>query len=267
MMTSIFTPRRILISAAFSFSVAAAQAAPVSVDSSAVREAKTDDTRFGIGATTSINQRPFLGVGTQQESLPYFSFSWGRIAVEGLDITVDLFRNDQQSFGFIATPRFYEVTSGFAKEGELNGISSTDDTWFAGLNYRRKLGSYYIIANAITDVGNESDGNEVTLTVNRPYHFDRVSLIPAIGVVWQDKKLVNHFYGVDNDETTPTRSIYQNESSLNYQASLTAVFQPSTHWQFLGAVKVDALGSGISDSPIIDEDVLPSALVGAVYRF
>ena len=267
MKISFFPPYRLIIGSALAFFAAFVQAAPVSVDSSAVREAKTDDTRFGIGATTSLNQRPFLGVGTQQESLPYFSFTWGPVSMEGLDLTVDLLRNDQQSFGFIATPRFYEVTSGFAKDGELNGISTTDDTWFAGLNYRRKLGKYYIVMNAITDVGNESDGNEITLTVNRPYQFDRISLIPAIGVVWQDQKLVNHFYGVDNDESTPTRPVYQNESSLNYQASLTAVWHPTVHWQFLGALKVDALGTGITDSPIIDEDVLPSALVGAVYRF
>ncbi|MBQ0774002.1 MAG: MipA/OmpV family protein [Gammaproteobacteria bacterium] len=242
-------------------------AAPVSVDSSSVREVVDEDVRFGVGVTTSVNQRPFLGVGSQQDSLPYFSFRFGRVAMEGLDFTVDLFTPEQQTLALIVTPRFYEVKASFADGGELIGIDETNDTWFAGLNYRVHLGEYHVVASALKDVGGESAGTEITMTVNRPYRFGRFALVPSAGLIWQDKKLVEHFYGVDQQEAQLGRPVYGDQSSLNYQVSATALWQVHRNWQVLAAFKAEQLGGGIADSPIIEDDQINSALLGFVYRF
>ena len=244
-----------------------AQAAPVTLDGSTVQETRQDDAGWGIGATTGLNDRPFVGVDSQQESLPYLSGQAGRFAVEGLDFTFNVAERENRKLHLIVTPRFYEVKDSFAKNGELNGISTTKDTWFAGVNYRQPIGDYHLIANAIYDIGNESDGTEISLAVNRVFRSGELSLIPSAGLVWQDENLVDHFYGVTLEESTPTRPVYQDESSLNVQASVTAVWQPHQNWRLLGAVKGEKLGSGIGDSPIINDDVLGSALIGVVYQF
>jgi len=245
-----------------------AAAAPVTVDGAAVRELAGDAVGLGVGATTSLNQRPFVGVDAQQESLPYFSWEKGYFAIEGLDISLDAWRGEGQSFGLLATPRFYEVKDSFAKDGELDGIEATSDTWFAGLNYRLALpADLHLVASALYDVGGESDGVEAALSVNRPVRLGSVSLVPALGLVWQDSQLVTHFYGVDADEVAPGRPLYEDEASLNLQASLTAQWRPGRHWRLLGAVKAERLGDGIADSPIIDDRQLLSGLVGVVYQF
>lgn len=242
-------------------------AAPATVDSSAVREVVDEELRFGVGATTSINQRPFIGVGSQQESLPYFSFRFGRIAMEGLDLTVDLITPERQTLALIVTPRFYEMKSSFADGGELMGIEETSDTWFAGLNYRVQIGDYHLITSALKDVGGESAGTEIMVALNRPYRFGHFALVPSAGLVWQDKKLVEHFFGVDADEVAIGRPAYGDHSSLNYQISATALWQVHRQWQVLAALKAEQLGGGIADSPIIEDDQVNSALLGVVYRF
>ncbi len=244
------------------------QAAPVTVDGAAVREVSGEAAGWGIGATTSLNQRPFTGVGRQQESLPYFSWQHGYFAVEGLDVSLDAWRAEGQSFGLLLTPRFYEVKDSFADDGELDGIEATSDTWFAGLNYRLALpADLHLSANLLYDVGGESDGVEAMLSLNRPVRLGAVSLVPAAALVWQDSTLVTHFYGVEADEVAPGRPRYTDESSLNAQVSLTAQWRPGPHWRLLGAVKAERLGDGIADSPIIDERDLVSALIGVVYQF
>lgn len=243
------------------------QAAPVTVDGAAVRSTVSGEPGWGIGATTSINERPFVGVDNQQESLPYFSGEYRRFSIEGLDMSLALLGKEKQRLNLVATPRFYEVKAGFADNGELNGISTTQDTWFAGLGYQLNLAPLYLNAQALYDVGNESDGTELTLSVSYPFGKDSWIVIPAAGLTWQDEKLVEYFYGVTADETAPGRPVYGDEASLNANLSLTGIWQPHPHWRLLGAIKAERLGDGITDSPIIEEDRIGSVLVGVVYQF
>ena len=244
-----------------------AQAAPVTVDGAAVRHTGANDDQWGVGATVSVNERPFLGVDDQQESLPYFSGQYGRFSIEGLDMSLALLGETTQRLNLVAVPRFYEVKAGFADRGELDGLSTTSDTWFAGLGYQLNLAPLYVGAQALYDVGNESDGTEVTLTVSAPFGKESWIAIPAVGLTWQDENLVEHFYGVTADEVRAGRPAYGDEASLNQHLSLTGVWRPHRHWRVLAAIKAERLGDGISDSPVIEEDSISSVLFGLVYQF
>lgn len=254
------------------YPLSSALAAPVTIDGAAVREINEEpgkgQSRLGVGVTSSLNERPFVGVDRQQESLPYFSWSGGGFAVEGLDFTFDVWRSEeQQVFGLVVTPRFYEVKASFADGNELDGIESTSETWFAGLNHRVRWGHYSVLSSALYDVGGESDGTELIVSMNRLFHNGNVSLIPAVAVVWQDARLVEHFYGVEGAEVRPGRAAYGDRDSINVQGSFTVQWQPSSHWRLLGAAKLERLGDGINDSPIVDDRALVSGLLGLVYQF
>ncbi len=244
-----------------------AVAAPTAINTPLSRAPLDDTSHFGIGATTSITERPFVGVDEQHEGLPYFSLRYKRFSVEGLDAGLDLFKYDNSVFGLLVTPRFYEVTSGFADDGELNGIETTHRTAFAGLSYDYQHALFQVSANALKDIGNESDGLEASFTISRGINGGDFTIAPSLGVVWQDGRLVEHFYAVDDDETAPGRPAYGEHSSLNYQAALTAIWTPGKHWHFLAVVKEDYLGEGIADSPIIDERSQTSVAIGGIFYF
>ncbi len=246
---------------------AAVSAAPTAINTPLSRAPLDDTSHFGFGATTSITERPFVGVDSQDEGLPYFSIRYKRFSVEGLDAGLDLFKNDNSVFGLLLTPRFYEVKSSFADDGELNGIDTTHRTVFAGVSYQYQHALFQVAANALKDVGGESDGTEANLTVSRGFNWRDFTIAPSLGLVWQDGRLVEHFYGVADDETAPGRPAYGEHSSLNYQAALTGIWTPGKHWHLLAVVKEDYLGEGITDSPIIDERSLTSVAVGAVFYF
>lgn len=248
-------------------SASLAVAAPTAINTPLSRAPLDDTSHFGIGATTSITERPFVGVDEQHEGLPYFSLRYKRFSVEGLDAGLDLFKEGNSVLGLLVTPRFYEVTAGFADNGELNGIDTTHRTVFAGLSYDYQHAMYQLSANVLKDIGNESDGLEASVTVSRGINWGDVTIAPSLGLVWQDGQLVEHFYGVDDDETAPGRPAYGEHSSLNYQAALTAIWTPGKHWHFLAVVKEDYLGEGISDSPIIDDRSLTSIAIGGIFYF
>ena len=241
--------------------------APVPVDTSALDRSVTDETRFGLGGTTSVAQRPFIGVDDQSTSLPYIKYRYQDFYIEGINIGYNLYRTEQSSIELLATPRFYEVKQSFADNGELNGIDETKPTYLAGLSAQYQLGPATLTMQLLSDI-KESDGYEFILSTSKSFkpHAD-VTIAPSIGVTYQDSELVDHFYGVQANEIAVGRPLYEADASLNPHLSITAIWQASKHIQLLGQIKYEQLGDGITDSPIVDEDSIFTSVIGAVYLF
>ncbi len=242
-------------------------AAPVAISSSTLDRGDDTKTRFGLGFTSSIAQRPFVGVDSQDSSLIYISLRYKDFYIEGLDAGYHLWKDKNLSLDLLATPRFYEVEAGFAKNGELDGIDKTSPTYFAGLSSQYRTKPLIYTLQLLTDI-KESDGTEILLTASKTFKpGNAITLAPAIGITYQDKKLVDHFYGVQSNEVISGRPAYGGHASINYHVSLTSSWNATKHIQLLGQLKYEQLGSGISDSPIVDDDSIATIAIGLVYRF
>lgn len=242
-------------------------AAPVPIDSSVLNNDAKTDKKFGIGGTASVAQRPFIGVDDQTTSLPYFSFSYKRFYVEGTNLGIKIIEKEKYHLDFLVTPRYFEVKESFASDGELNGIGKTNPTLFAGVTSQYNTTSATYTVQLLSDL-KESDGTELNASISKTFKASKtVTLSPSFALNLQDENLVDHFYGVQADETAVNRPIYKGKSTLNYNASLTSVWNVTSSIQLIGQIKVDALGKGITDSPIVDEKTITSYVIGTVYRF
>ncbi len=242
-------------------------AAPVPIDSSVFDRDAISDTKYGIGITFSVAQRPFEGVDNQLTSLPYLSFRYKDLYVEGTDVGFKLVAKEKYSLDIVVTPRYYETQPSFANNGELDGIDKTKQTFFAGLSsqYRSDFAIYTV--QLLKDI-KESDGTELVATISKSFKVSKsLSLSPALGFTWQDSNLVDHFYGVQANEVIANRPLYKAQSSLNYYASLTTVWSMTKQVQLLAQLKYEVLGSGITRSPIVNETAITSYVLGTVYRF
>lgn len=250
-----------------SMSVSALYAAPVAVQTSTLDKSLRGDSKYGIGFTLSVAERPFIGVDDQDTSLIYLQLRYADFYIEGLDIGYQLYNDDKYSLDLLATPRFYEVEPAFAPAGELDGIDITHRTYFAGLSGQYHTTPVTLTLQLLTDVV-ESDGSEIVLSASHAFKpTSSVTLAPIVGITYQDAKLVDHFYGVQAHEVAAGRPEYGGHNSTNYHAALTVFWDASKHILLLGQVKYEVLGSGITNSPIIDKDDITTAVIGAVYRF
>lgn len=242
-------------------------AAPAPIVTSTQSDQAIQDGAFGIGATLSLTQRPFVGVGNQLTLLPYFSYKHGNFYIESLDIGYTVIKQSTVKLDALLTPRFYEVKASFAKNGELNGIDQTNPTYMGGLSAQFRAGKTVITAQVFHDLI-ESKGNEAVLTASKAFvTSNKLSLIPSIGATYQDSKMVDYFYGVQANEVAAGRPYYEGESSINYNATLNGIYKWSKHVDLLGQVKFEALGSGIKNSPIVNRSTIFAITVGGVYRF
>jgi outer membrane protein len=247
-------------------SIRAASAAPVPIDTSTLSRPVTDETKYGLGFSVSVAQRPFVGVDQQNTSLPYIKFSYKDLYIEGTNFGYKFLDSENTRFEVLATPRFYEVKPSFAENGELDGIDETSPTYLAGLSLQHTEVLTFT-TQLLFDVI-ESDGYEFILSASKNYKISKsLFLAPAFGITYQDSKLVDHFYGVQANEVAAGRPEYQAGSSVNTNVSLTALWDATRHIQLLGQVKYEKLGDGITDSPIVDEDSIATAVLGVVYIF
>ena len=242
-------------------------AAPVPIVTSTLDKEAGTTTDYGIGFTSSFAQRPFVGVDVQDASLPYFSLRVKDFYIEGLDIGYRLWKNNKWNIDLLATPRFYEVEASFAENNELDGIDKTERTYFAGLSTQLAAKHITYTFQILTDVI-ESDGSEAVATASKAFKLSSsFTLTPTVGITYQDSKLVDHFYGVQDHEVAAGRPAYGGHDSTNIHASLTAVWDTTKHIQLLGQLKYEALGDGIGDSPIVDDTDIVTLALGLVYRF
>ena len=244
-----------------------ANAAPVAIETSTLDKDAGNTTNYGIGFTSSFAQRPFVGVDVQDASLPYFSLRYKDFYVEGLNIGYRIWTNDKFLVDVLATPRFYEVKSSFADNNQLDGIEETKRTYFAGVSTQYAAKHLTFTLQVLTDVI-ESDGSEFVVTGSKAVKLGKsFTLTPTAGITYQDSKLVDHFYGVQDNEVATGRPAYGGEDSTNFHVSLTGVWDTTKHIQLLGQLKYEKLGGGIGDSPIIDDTDIVTLALGLVYRF
>jgi MipA family protein len=257
------TPLLFTLSAISGFS----QAAPVPIETATLDIQPETAHSLGIGFTSSVAERPFVGVGNQKASLPYVMYHYKNFYIEGLNIGYTVRTNNNYSLELYGTPRFYEINAESAPNGELDGIDATKPTYFAGVATRFRYDIAVLAVQLLTDL-KESNGSELVITASKAITLTQnITLSPTIGLTVQDARLVDHFYGVQAHEVRPGRPAYRGQASLNYNAAITASWNATRHVQLLGQLKYEQLGSGITDSPIVNEDGIATVALGAVYHF
>jgi outer membrane protein len=255
-----------LIGICFYILASSAIAAPAPIITSTLDKTK-EDSRIGIGLTTSIAKRPFVGVDEQNASLLYLSYQYKRFYIEGLDLGFNLYKNKYFTIDMLGTPRFYEVEPAFASNNELNGIDITKPSYFGGLSAQFKTHHFVYTFQALHDLV-ESDGNEYLIQVSKAFEInDKFTLSPSIGLVYQDNSLVDYYYGVQTNEVAIGRPQHSAQGSLNYNVTLNSSWNITRHIQLLGQLKYEMLGDGVTNSPIVDKDNLYFFTLGAVFRF
>jgi len=247
------------------------RAAPVSVDTSAL--GSDGDSNLGVGFTYSATERPYNNPDTVLAALPYFTASRNGFYINGLNLGYEL-TADPDPFvaptlslriDILAIPRFLGYK---AKESPvLEGLEDTDYSIHAGVSFSLINGPANFNVQFLTDILGESDGSEVNGTISKSFSRDKLSLTPAFSLNWQDAALVDHYYGIDASGATATRAQYSAGSVFNKALSLTAGYTVTKRLNIFGAIRVEQFGDEISDSPIVDEDVISSASIGLVYTF
>lgn len=203
--------------------------------------------------------------------VPFISYEGERFSIGLGEVSYDVFKKSGLDVSAIASTRSVEFDTTAGNLGSLD----TDDKRLAGME-KRKIAveagmrvSYMDLINlsVLHDVTKAHKGYAVDANAMLPLPVGKFIIMPAAGVSFESKNLVNYQYGVSEKESRADRPAYSPKSTLNPYLGLTTIYPVSNKMNFIFSGQYKFLGDAIKDSPIVDKDHTLGGFTGLMYTF
>jgi len=216
---------------------------------------------LGVGVHYSVE--PYTDVDDNVSAVPIIILKYKNLFVDGRSFGLILKEMNKFSVSLVGEPRVMGFDSG--DSSALNGMEDRDWSLDGGLRLNWDSGYFLLKAEALTDLLSEHDGQELNVVISKS--FFKGVFTPRVGVKWLSEPLVDHYFGVWDNETRAGRSAYSPDSAVNFIAGAAITVPLGENWAAGVDFEYQALGSEIKDSPIVDEEETLSCTAGVVYRF
>jgi outer membrane protein len=224
-----------------------------------------DSSCWGVGAGAILDRPIYRGSDSRQRLLPLLSFENRHIRLLGP--TIDLLLPTDGPLSLAIRGRYY--FDGYEPDDSLYllGMDEREGSLWAGGSMKWRFGDSTISAELLGDLLDRSSGLRAKLQLDRRFQTGAVGITPRIDAEWLDEDQVDYYYGVEPTETRSWRPLHQPGSTLNSSAGLRIDWQPIEHHNLFLDLSVTRPGSGIRNSPLVDESLQQRLFTGYLYRF
>ena len=108
---------------------------------------------------------------------------------------------------------------------------------------------------------------QAELTYRYDWRLGRFTLSPFASLVYQDEDLVNYYYGVSATEARDDLPAYRAGSGLQRRLGINTAFDWTPRLKLYANLSLEQLDDAVADSPLVDDDLVATAMVGAVLDF
>lgn len=226
-----------------------------------------DGPQWTLGLGLVASPSPYVGVDADVFPIPVVGLRWDRFYLQGVRAGYALAPPEGPwRVDLLTQVRF----QGYEADDSpfLRGMEDRDFSLDAGVLLGWQGERWSSDLTLLTDVLDESGGQEAALTVARTFRFGRrLQIAPEAGVTWQSEDLVDHYYGVRPDEARPFRPAYEAGSTLDGLVGVQGRYLFARRLSLFYFLRAELLGGEVEDSPIVDDDTAFTALVGLTWAF
>ncbi len=236
------------------------------------------DSKWVVGAYALSINNIYKGADNINVLIPAVEYRGETFFIKNGELGAKLFGTQQTDNGIFSLglllkgEKSYLADKDNREESEaLAGLNKRDDVGEIGMYFSHKteLGMAKVkIFNGIGDSGDDENfGNKADIYYTFNLQANKWHINPTLGVSWIDSDRVNHMFGVSTAEANANRSEYKGKSSVNLVGALRGRYSFNENWDFNSAAIYSKLGSGITDSSIVDTDDFGLVVVGTTYNF
>lgn len=227
------------------------------------------DNKFGIGIGTGYSNSIYKGADNKTYPMPLMDIDYGKLYIKGATVGYTVYQDD-----IFAASLFLNPLGGFAVDGEdlasgYDGIDDRDFQSMFGIRVDAKTGVYGIRTGLSAQGGKE--GSEFKLSAFKPiYVNDKLVVVPSIHLKGYTKQFTDYYFGVTSEEANRSSSInssYDADAGYSFGVNLSAEYSLTDNIALMSFLGIEKFSSEISDSPIVESDVLFLMGVGAKYYF
>ncbi|MCK6370663.1 MAG: MipA/OmpV family protein, partial [Gammaproteobacteria bacterium] len=218
-----------------------------------------------LGGGLRVGSGPYAGDELFVDLVPLYLYSGRFLYAHGTEFGAHLFRDDTFSVNALARYRFTRMDPDDSEL--LTGLEERDQTVDGGIAVQWRGAWGEVAGDWVTDLRDRHEGEEFNLTYRYRWDIGSWMLSPFVTLTFQNDELTGYYYGVAEDEATAARPAYDPGNARNFTYGINAWYQLTDHIFVFGNASFETLGSSIQDSPIVEEDLLATAFVGAGYLF
>ena len=128
----------------------------------------------------------------------------------------------------------------------------------------------HLVLRLLHDVNNIYNGFNGKVEYN---HWFNVNAIPQFqwgltaGVNWLSQQQVDYYYGIGKDDTENPNYFYQGESALNPYIKIRSNYYLNDNWRITFTARSELLAKGISNSPLVKDNMIKTIFLGVVYDY
>lgn len=247
-------------------------AAPVALPAQEVFESvrRTDLNDYAFGIATSVGANPFVGAQTSTIVYPYLTalqhpaFNKNWFTIRDGDLGIRYVTDGEWEFGINA--RVQTLGLGGTDSEEVIGLLERQWTVESGPMIGWRRFPINLMLKAYGDLLDRHGGYTTELAFFLPREFAWGYVVPSVEFRYLSEHYAGYYYGVQPEETTPSRTEYVPGSAVNPYVGIRAGYRLGDHWMITGKIGLEFLDSAITDSPIIDRDRLWSTTIGVAYN-
>jgi outer membrane protein len=220
---------------------------------------------WGLGLAFGTERETYKGAGNKNNAIPLLMYDSEYVRVFGNMVDLKLPSAGGVRFALRAK---YAVGAGYkASDSDyLAGMAERKGSLWLGGAATWKSPLVWLSAEWLK-AGGQSKGQQLSLTAEHRIGFGKLQLTPHLSAQWKDDKNVDYYYGVSASEATAARPAYSGKAGTDINAGVRLDYAMRPNQLILLDISSTHRGAGISDSPLVSKDNVPSLRLGYLYRF
>lgn len=150
----------------------------------------------------------------------------------------------------------------------VNDLAKRDYAVDAGLQVNVYLSEHSMLrAELMQDVSGVYKGQNALVEYNTQIALAEGSVGLSVGVRFKSRRLVDYYYGLSPADGVDPVFHYQAKATFQPYIKLTAHYPVTERWSVLALARLSKLGSGMTNSPVVNDDTASTLYLGAGYAF
>ncbi|OUR61056.1 hypothetical protein A9Q74_11065 [Colwellia sp. 39_35_sub15_T18] len=162
------------------------------------------------------------------------------------------------------------------KEQDIPQLSGLDEREFTGglalrYSYFFDHAIFYIDIATARALDNDQSDNATGMIIDSFYShlipYRNWDIYLGAGLTYYDQALIDYYIGINADEVTNNRPLYNADSSFRAQFEIYAQYPLSASWSFNVGITQSFYSNNIKQSPLVDKNKLTDLMIGVHYVF
>ena len=247
-------------------------------DAAASKPRTFDQSRFGGVTQTLADWNVIIGAGAmlapkfegsdemEISPVPVITAKIGdRVSIDPGGVSVDIYSADNFKFGLRGG---YDLGRAEDDSDHLRGLGDIDAGGVVGASFAYEAGPVELFARIDKTIGG-SDGLTGKVGASVSHQVDRFIFSAEASATWADDNHMESYFGVTKAQSARS-GLAEYEAGAGFkrvdlEASVT--YMVTQNWLVRGQAGVGLLTGDAADSPIVQDEVQPSAMLMLGYKF